>query len=328
LGLLHLRLGALPEAEAAARVALRVLRDGDFAPGVVFGATVLADVATEAGELDQAATLLDELPSAPLAPGVGTALIPAARGRLRLAQGRVVDAFEQFQLGAAMFTADVWGMDVRDVGYLHARSGAALAALRLGRQEAAALAAAELADVRAFGGSRALGVALRAAGLVTGGREGTELLAESVDCLRRSPATLERAKSLVELGASLRRAGHRTEARPLLAEGLDLAARSAARPLATRAHQELVAAGARPRREQRFGAEALTPSERRVAELAASGATNRQIAQDLYVTIKTVEGHLAQAYTKLGITGRGQLADALDGKVQGDHPVVERPAPG
>jgi len=68
----------------------------------------------------------------------------------------------------------------------------------------------------------------------------------------------------------------------------------------------------------------LTPSERRIAELAAAGRTNRQIAQELYVTLKTVEGHLAQAYAKLAIPGRGQLAEALEGgKVQGGHPVVE-----
>jgi DNA-binding NarL/FixJ family response regulator len=127
----------------------------------------------------------------------------------------------------------------------------------------------------------------------------------------------------VELGAVLRRAGRRTEARAPLAEGLDLAARGAAQPLAGRARQELVAAGARPRRQMRFGVEALTPSERRVAELAAVGWTNRQIAQELYVTLKTVEGHLAQAYAKLAISGRGQLAETLDGgKVQGGHPVV------
>ena len=330
LGLVHLRLGELPEAEAAAQVALRVLREGDFAPGLPFGATVLADVWIEAGQLDEADRLLDELPTPPLVPGVGTVLIPATRGRLRLAQGRPQEALGQFEQCAAMFTAEAWGMEVRDVGYVHARSGAALAALHLGRRtEALALAEAELADVRTFGGQRALGVALRAAGLVVGGRRGVELLTESVDCLRRSPAVLERAKSLVELGAVLRRAGRRTEARAPLAEGLDLAARGAARPLAGRARQELVAAGARPRREMRFGAEALTPSERRVAELAAAGRTNRQIAQELYVTLKTVEGHLAQAYAKLAISGRGQLVKALDGgKVPGGHPVVEGAGPG
>jgi DNA-binding NarL/FixJ family response regulator len=144
------------------------------------------------------------------------------------------------------------------------------------------------------------------------GRPGLELLRESVTVLQGSPAVLERAKSLAELGAALRRSGQRTAAREPLAEALDLAARCGARPLAARAREELKAAGARPRREWRRGVEALTPSEMRVARLAAQGRTNREIAQDLYVTLKTIEGHLASAYGKLGITGRPDLPQALE----------------
>ena len=315
LGLLRLRLGALPEADAASRVALRVLQEGDFAPGLAFAATVLADVAVEAGDLDEAAALLDLLPQAGWPAGVGTVLIPAARGRLRMAQGRFADAVADFQACGEMFSSDVWGVEMRDVGYLHARSGAALALLRLGeRADALALAEAELTDVRAFGGARALGVALRVAGLVRGGEQSVELLGQSVAVLRRSPALVERARSLTELGAALRRAGRRADARDPLAEALDLAARCGARPLAVRAREELTATGARPRREWRRGVEALTPSELRVARLAAAGQTNREIAYGLYVTLKTVEGHLARAYAKLGITGRAELPEALEGE--------------
>ena len=315
LGLLRLRLGALPEADAASRVALRVLQEGDFAPGLAFAATVLADVAVEAGDLDEAAALLDLLPQAGWPAGVGTVLIPAARGRLRMAQGRFADAVADFQACGEMFSSDVWGVEMRDVGYLHARSGAALALLRLGeRADALALAEAELTDVRAFGGARALGIALRVAGLVRGGEQSVELLGQSVAVLRRSPALLERARSLTELGAALRRAGRRADARDPLAEALDLAARCGARPLAVRAREELTATGARPRREWRRGVEALTPSELRVARLAAAGQTNREIAYGLYVTLKTVEGHLARAYAKLGITGRAELPEALEGE--------------
>src|SRR3712207_5054417 len=81
--------------------------------------------------------------------------------------------------------------------------------------------------------------------------------------------------------------------------------------LAERAHEELVAAGARPRRLQFSGRDSLTASERRVADLAASGMGNREIAQTLFVTIKTVENHLARAYSKLGINRRDQLPAAL-----------------
>jgi DNA-binding CsgD family transcriptional regulator len=312
LGLLKLRLGALPEADAAARVALRVLQEGDFAPGLGFAATVLSDIAVEAGEFDEAQTLLDLLPQEGWPAGVGTVLIPAARGRLRLAQGRAADALADFQACGALFGADVWGMPIRETGYVHARSGAALALLRLGqRQRACQLADAELADVRVFGAPRALGIALRAAGLARGGQEGLALLGESVAALDNSPALLERARSLAELGAALRRDGQRAAARDPLARALDLAARCGARPLAARAREELRAAGVRPRRPWRTGVDALTPSELRVVRLAAEGHSNREIAGELYVTLKAIEGHLARAYAKLGIEGRSQLARAL-----------------
>jgi len=312
LGLLRLRLGALPEAHAAARVALRVLQEGDFAPGLGFAATVLSDIAVEAGEPGEAQALLDLLPQQGWPAGVGTVLIPAARGRLRLAQGRAADALADFQACQALFSAGAWGMPIRDTGYVHARSGAALALLQLGRnQDACQLADAELADVRVFGVPRALGIALRTAGLARGGQEGLALLRESVAALDSSPALLERARSLAELGAALRRSGQRAAAREPLTRALELAARCGARPLAARARDELKAAGARPRRPWRTGVDALTPSELRVARLAADGRSNREIAGELYVTLKAIEGHLAHAYAKLGIQGRDQLLRAL-----------------
>ena len=313
LGLLHLRLGALPEADAAARVALRVLQEGDFAPGLPFAATVLADVAVEAGELDEAEALLALLPQEGWPVGVGTVLIPAARGRLRLAQGRPAEALADFATCVSMFSVEHWGTEMRDVGYLHARAGAAQALVRLGEPERAReLAEAELADVRVFGAARALGVALRATGLARGGGQGLEYLSESVAVLRSSPALLERAHSLAELGGALRRAGQRAASREWLSEALDLAARCGARPLAARVRDELKAAGARPRRAWRTGVEALTPSELRIVRLAAAGRSNREIAHELYVTLKTVEGHLSRAYLKLGVRGRGQLAQLLE----------------
>jgi DNA-binding CsgD family transcriptional regulator len=312
LGLVKLRLGALPEADAAARVALRVLREGDFAPGLGFAATVLSDVAVEAGDLDEAQALLDLLPQQGWPAGVGTVLIPAARGRLRLAQGRAADALADFETCQALFGAGVWSMPIRDTGYVHARSGAALALSRLGEHtRAGELAGAELADVRVFGAPRALGIALRTAGLARGGQDGLALLRESVAVLDGSPALLERARSLAELGAALRRLGGRAAAREPLARALDLAARCGAGQLAGRARDELKATGARPRRPWRTGADALTPSELRVARLAAGGRSNREIAGELYVTLKAIEGHLAHAYAKLGIEGRDQLARAL-----------------
>ncbi len=192
------------------------------------------------------------------------------------------------------------------------RSGAALAAHRRDdADEARALGEAEVELARAYGAPRALGVALRTCGLVTGGEEGLALLESAVDALERSPARLELARARVELGAALRRAGRRQAAQQELRGALDAAHRCGAAALAQRARDELTAAGARPRRAQLSGLESLTASERRVAELAARGATNREIAQALFVTVKTVEWHLRNTYLKLGIASRRELVGEL-----------------
>ena len=192
------------------------------------------------------------------------------------------------------------------------RSEAAIAALKLQRAEQAReLAHDELRRARAAGSPRALGTALRGAGLVAGGRPGIALLEEAVAALERSPARLERARALVDLGAAQRRARQQTAARETLRLGLDAAYRCGAAGLAAQARAELVAAGARPRRPALSGVQALTPSERRVSELAADGLTNREIAQALFVSTKTVEFHLRNAYLKLRIRSRRELAAAL-----------------
>jgi DNA-binding CsgD family transcriptional regulator len=84
-----------------------------------------------------------------------------------------------------------------------------------------------------------------------------------------------------------------------------------ASPVAERAQAELLATGARPRRLVRTGIDSLTASERRVAQLAAEGKTNREIAQALFVTQKTIEMHLSHVYRKLEIQARSQLARAM-----------------
>ena len=178
------------------------------------------------------------------------------------------------------------------------------------KDRASGLAAAEVAAARAWGAGRALGIALRAAGLVDG-QAGTGLLAEAVDVLRAAPAPLELARALVDLGAAQRRSGARNAARETLRAGLDLAYRQGGLRLAERARRELVVAGGKPRRDAIRGRDALTPSELRVAELAAGGQTNRQIAQALFITQRTVENHLTGTYGKLGIGSRSELPAAL-----------------
>jgi DNA-binding CsgD family transcriptional regulator len=152
---------------------------------------------------------------------------------------------------------------------------------------------------------------LRTAGIVEGGEQGITLLKESVAAGEHCGARLELAHSLHELGAALRRKGHRLESREPLRRALDLASECGAWALAERAREELVTAGARPRRERISGIAALTASERRVAEMAAKGMTNREIAQALFVTMKTVAAHLTHTYQKLDISSRDELAKAL-----------------
>ena len=140
---------------------------------------------------------------------------------------------------------------------------------------------------------------------------GLAQLEEAVQVLAASPAKLEHAKALAALGSALRRGRQPSDAREPLREALELATACGATPLAEHARSELYASGARPRSEALSGVEALTPSELRVAELAADGESNKDIAQSLYVTPKTVEVHLSNAYRKLGIRSRRELPEVL-----------------
>ena len=195
------------------------------------------------------------------------------------------------------------------------RSEAAVAHALLDQAaKARRLARAAVQVARGFGLPRALGVALRAEGLAEGGERGLGLLGEAVTVLERSQAPVELARALTDHGAALRRAGRRTGARAQLERGLDLAHHCGARRIAGQARAELIAAGAKPRRDAITGRDALTASELRVARLAAAGKTNREIAQELFITTKTASAHLSRAYRKLDVTRRGQLAEALVSK--------------
>ncbi|HEV7772122.1 MAG TPA: AAA family ATPase [Conexibacter sp.] len=231
-----------------------------------------------------------------------------ARGRLALAEGKPERALDDLlECGRRQL-----GVPAPNPGVLSWRSEAALAAHRLGRvEQARALADEELELSRVFGSARALGVSLRAVGMVTEDGERLALLEEAAAVLEQSPAQLELARTLVDLGAAQHAAGQRTVARETLRNGLDIAHHASADGLAATARAALVAAGARPRRPAVRGTDALTPSERRVAELAERGLTNREIAQALFVSTKTVEFHLRNAYFKLRISSRNELGNAL-----------------
>ena len=192
------------------------------------------------------------------------------------------------------------------------RSQLALALDALGeRAEARRLVAEEIELARPVGAARPLGIALRATALLEGGEDEIRLLREAAAVLEASGAELERARVHGDLGAALQRAAEPEAAREELRIAVDLAHRCGANALEDQALAGLRATGARPRRRATTGAAALTPSERRIAELASAGRQNREIAQALFVTTATVEFHLRNAYRKLGISGRPGLADAL-----------------
>jgi DNA-binding CsgD family transcriptional regulator len=265
---------------------------------------------TDQGELDAAEQALAPLDSKAESGSITATMLRLARGRLRVQQGRVAEGLEDFLAVGARLTS---GM-VTCPAFLPWRSQAALAQLALGEREPARrLADEEVELARAFGTPRALGAAKRAAGVVAGGDRGASLLREAIDEFERGDARLERARALADLGALLRRRNRRTEARELLREALDAAHHAGAKPLARQAETELRATGARPRRIVLTGLDSLTASERRVAELAGQGLTNREIAQTLFITARTVEGHLTSVFRKLMLDSRDELPAALAG---------------
>jgi DNA-binding CsgD family transcriptional regulator len=231
-----------------------------------------------------------------------------ASGALRAAAGNHEAAIEELR-GCAVDDPAFGG---ENPAVLPWRSAAALSLAELGRHsEARSLAADEVRRAQCFGAPRAIGVALRAQALVGPHAERSERLGAALAVLAASPARLEHARVLVDLGATLRAAGQRTAAREPLSEALALAARCGGLTLERRARAELAAIGVRPRTTDRVGTDSLTPSERRVVELAAAGGTNRELAQTLFVTEKTVETHLGRAFRKLDVSSRRQLPEVL-----------------
>ena len=191
------------------------------------------------------------------------------------------------------------------------RAQAALIHAALGdNDQALGLVEEDVNQARAIGSERALGTAMRVRGLFRK-EHGLEDLGEAVEILAAGQDRLEHVRALVDLGAALRRAGRRAAARSPLREALDFAVRGGATALASAARVELLASGARPRRDELRGRDALTASERRIAMLASEGRSNREIAQALFVTVRTVETHLTHAYSKLGIERREHLSGFL-----------------
>jgi DNA-binding CsgD family transcriptional regulator len=292
------REAAAADAEADARAAHDALRGGTWSQA--WCSACLAEILIERGELGQGEAILD---AAPESDG-GSELLLSTRPMLRSAQGRPHEALadqlasrEEGQRPDPNF--DGW---LRIARLRHATGDAQGAA----REAEAALDWARVWDTPGY-----IGQALTVHGLVTGGDAGRAALGDAIEHLRCSPARHQLARSLVELGAVLRRRGERTAAREPLGEALEIAWAGGLVATAEGAREELRVTGAKVPPREASGLGSLTPSERRIAGLAGSGATNAEIAQTLFVTVKTVEMHLGNAYRKLGINSRRQLAPLL-----------------
>jgi DNA-binding CsgD family transcriptional regulator len=264
-------------------------------------------VLIDRGELAAAAATLELGEASAL--GAQRGLVLESRARLALVRGEP-DAALADALGAGASLTEATVVSPSVVPW---RGTAAIAALRVGDEaRARRLGEEEIELARRIGAPRTLGMALRAAGLSrTEPGESLALLDEAVTVLESSPARLELARALIDRGAAQRRQGERVTARESLRRGLDLAHRFGAHALERQARDELAAAGARVRTPVASGPDSLTPSERRVAEMAAAGHANATIAQALFVTLRTVETHLTHAYRKLEIDARAELSAAL-----------------
>jgi DNA-binding CsgD family transcriptional regulator len=303
--LIHTRRGELVAAAAELRSSCELATEHSLQFALLSMFYYGLEALLERPDIADIAALIEGIELGPMGDVMIGAMVLEARGRLRALAGDTTAAIEDLRRAGAISD----GLSFANPnGYASWRSPLALMLGPTQPEEALALAGAELADARAVGQARGIGVALRTLGTLT---HDPEPLGEAVALLADSPARLEYARALVEQGAALRRLNQRAAARDPLREGLDLAARCGALRLTERAGTELAATGARPRSAHITGRDALTPSELRVARMAATGRTSQDIAQELFVTTKTVDGHLNRSYTKLGINSRRQLAAAL-----------------
>jgi DNA-binding NarL/FixJ family response regulator len=303
------RAGEIRDAEADARLAFEYKLPVSPAPAMLWCLSFLVDALVEADDLTGADAVLTAArqQAAPPDGALAAPLLLQGRARLRLAQHRPEDALADARAAAGR----AGELGVRHPVIASWRAEAAEALVTLGETtQAHRLAREQLELSEQLGTPGARGSALRV--LARTRADPVPDLERAVEMLAGSPARLEHTRALVALGAALRRANRRAEARTPLGRALEQADRGGMLLLARRAREELNAMGARPRRSALSGPGALTPAEHRVAQLAAIGHGNRAIAERLYVTQRTVETHLTHAFQKLDIRSRAELAAALE----------------
>jgi DNA-binding CsgD family transcriptional regulator len=307
------RLGRLVDAEADGAAALGSGDQYLSGYGLTLARIWLALALTEQGRLDEAEAELSQVPE-PDPPSVMIYALIDSRARLHLACDQYEAAVRDVELLRTLDgpVPDLVAWRRPASGLVNHRLLGAHALIALGdHKRGRALVEEEMPLARGLGTHRAIGMTLHAAGLLEQGETRIRTLKRATEELSQSQSRLEYARALCDYGAALRHANRRVEARSPLQTALTIAREARAASLRDRAAEELKATGARVSRPGLTGVDALTASEHRIASMAARGLSNRDIAQGLFVTVKTVEMHLGHAYNKLNLSGRTQLAAAL-----------------
>jgi ATP/maltotriose-dependent transcriptional regulator MalT len=305
----HHLAGHLKHAEDEAERAAKLLRADTCTDYLDCARARLAAILLDRGQVKAAETAISSATGAPHPDGsIVHAQILAVQARIHAASRRNREALAAFTEVGRLLA----GAGVENPLVFAWRSHAALATAAIGnRQRARELADEGVALASRFGALPAIGAALTTAGIIATRREAVDLLVEAERVLDGSGAELEHARALAYLGASERRYGSPTKARATLTHSLELASGLGGKPIADLARSELRLAGSRPRSDFATGPEALTDAERRIAELAAAGLTNREIGQEVFITRKTVEWHLHNVFRKLEVETRGEIGAAL-----------------
>jgi DNA-binding CsgD family transcriptional regulator len=321
LALSNLLQGKLVEAAALIQSAIDAAGDRRW-PLRSYAQTVLSRILMARGSVEEAAIAMKAVHIDPTLPGwlLHPLAVYEQQGWLHLANEQFADALHDFD--DARVAAD--GRGVTNPAFTSWRIGRSAALAGLGATDSARKEARlNHSLAQRFGASAPLAAALRAVATLAPAHERVELLSVALTTIEDTPAELEQGLVLADLGAALRGVGDLEGARRTLRSAADVAVRCGASPLMAMVRAELRAAGARPRRLAQTGAAALTPSEHRAAALAAQGRTNTAIAAELFISVKTVESHLARAFRKLGVQSRVQIGRLLvDPAPGGDEQVL------
>jgi DNA-binding CsgD family transcriptional regulator len=242
--------------------------------------------------------------TAPRGEGIGVTMTHWANALLCNGLGQYEDALAAAQEAARHqqeLTVPRWGL-----------AELVEAAARSGAPELASDALERLSEAtRASGTDWALGVESRCRALLSEGEAAERLHREAIERLGRTRVRVELARAHLLYGEWLRRARRRLDAREQLRHAQEMFTDMGATAFADRAARELRATGETARKRTADTRDELTPHEARIARMARDGASNQEIANQLFVSRKTIEYHLHKVFIKLGINSREHLDRVL-----------------